>query len=352
MVTKKTKPGTETINRITGYIEKLVNTPSPTGFTNKAIEFLKENAEEKGIPFEITRKGAMIYKFETDNPSKSVMLAVHVDTLGAIVKSTESNAVKFDLLGGFPPEYIIGNYCTIHTFDGNGITGTIVHSNPAVHVNKELYEKKFKISDLVVRPDIKLSDDKDKIANYIEIGNFISFDPRFQVRNGFVKSRHLDDKASAGILLSVVDDLLEKMKKPGFRLDFNLYCFFNITEETGQGIAGYPKIDDFLAVDMGALGEGLSGDEFHVSICAKDATGPYHYDFTHELVKICKENEIPYKMDIFPHYGSDGSGALKAGEDIRVALIGPGVAASHGHERTHVDSLLGVRNLIQHYLKL
>jgi putative aminopeptidase FrvX len=272
----------------------------------------------------------MIYKFESNKPSRKIMLSVHVDTLGAIVKKIDPNVVRFDLIGGCPPEYIIGNYCTIHTFDGKEITGTIVHSNPAVHVNKELYDKKFKVEDLIVRPDIKLKGDNDKLSDYIEIGNFISFDPRFQIRNGFVKSRHLDDKASAGILLNIVDILIEKMKKPGFKLDANIYCFFNVTEETGQGIAGYPEIDDFLVVDMGALGEGLSGDEFNVSICVKDATGPYHYDF--------------------PHYGSDGSGALRAGADVRVALIGPGVAASHGHERTHVDSLLGVHKLVLKYL--
>jgi len=350
MATKKIKHDNTTAETVTGYIEMLVNTPSPTGYTNKVIDLLRKNAEDKGIPYEITRKGAMIYKFESEKASRNVMASVHVDTLGAIVRSTTNNIVKFDLVGGFPAEYVLGNYCTIHTFDGGEIPGTIVHSNPAVHVNKDLYEKKFKVSDLVVRPDIKLKNEKDKTSNYVEVGNFISLNPRFEVRNGFVNSRHLDDKASAGILLSIADILVEKIKNPRFKLGVNLYCFFNITEETGQGIAGFPKIDDILVVDMGALGEGQSGDEFHVSICAKDATGPYNYDFTHELVKICKKNKIPYKLDIFPYYGSDGSGALRAGEDVRVALIGPGVAASHGHERTHIDSLLGVHELILKFL--
>jgi len=333
---------------IVNYIEKLVSIPSPTGYTKPVLEFLRKNAEEKGIDYEITRKGAMLYKFGSGDAEKSVMLAVHIDTLGAIVKQVEKKSVKFDTIGGYPPEYVVGNYCTVHTFDGETIPGTIMHSNPAVHVNKDLGEKKFKIDDLIVRVDIKLKDDEDSFENYIETGNFISFEPGFTVVNGFVKSRHLDDKASAAILLDLADELTESKQK----LESNLYMFFNVTEETGQGIAGYPDIDDFLVVDMGAVGEGLAGDEFHVSICAKDSTGPYNYDFTQELVKLCKDKEIAYKVDIFPRYGSDGSGALSSGRDIRVALIGPGVAASHGYERTHVDSLDGVSKLLRAYLKM
>jgi len=331
---------------IVKYIETLVKIPSPTGYTGPIVDYLVSNAKDKGVSFEVTRKGAVIYKFEKAQAEKNVMLAVHIDTLGAIVKQVEKKSVKFDTIGGYPPEYIIGNYCIIHTFNGEKIPGTIMHSNPAVHVNKDLGDKKFKIDDLVVRVDLKLRDKDDSFENYIETGNFISFDPGFRHINGFVNSRHLDDKASAGILLDLADELAGSKD----RLKSNVYMFFNVTEETGQGIAGYPDIDDFLVVDMGAVGEGLAGDEFHVSICAKDSTGPYNYNFTHELVKLCKDNEINYKMDIFPRYGSDGSGALSSGRDIRVALIGPGVAASHGYERTHEDSLDGVAKLLRKYL--
>ncbi len=336
--------------KIVRYIETLVNIPSPTGFTGNAIDYLVQNAEEKGIVYEVTRKGAMIYKFEADGATSSRMLSVHVDTLGAIVKNVSRDSVKFDILGGFPSEYIIGNYCTIHTFEGKEIYGTILPANPAVHVNKELKEKKYKIDDLEVRIDLKPKDKDDSFEKYVEVGNFISLDPGFSVVNGFVKSRHLDDKASAGVLLHIADILIEKMVDPDFKLKANTYFFFNITEETGQGIAGFPDIDELLVVDMGALGEGLSGDEFSVSVCVKDSTGPYHYEFTQELAAICRKNDIQYKLDVFPFYGSDGSGALSAGQDIRVALIGPGVGASHGYERTHVDALEGTNKLVMEYL--
>jgi putative aminopeptidase FrvX len=337
-------------DRILAYLEKLVTTPSPTGFTGKVIDYLASNARSKGIDYEITRKGAMIYKFEKAGVSKKTMLAVHVDTLGAIVKKVEKDKVLFDLLGGYPLEYVTGNYCTIHTFDGKEIPGTILPKNPAVHVNAELKEKKFKVDDMVVRVDISLKNKNDSLEKYIEVGNFISLDPGYRVVNGFVKSRHLDDKASAAILLNIADTLVEKFNDRKFKPRSNFYFFFNITEESGQGIAGYPDIDDLLVVDMGAIGEGLSGDESSVSICAKDSTGPYNYEFTHELVKICKSRKIPYKMDIFPFYGSDGSGALRAGRDIRVALIGPGIGASHGYERTQVASLEAVNKLLREYL--
>jgi putative aminopeptidase FrvX len=322
---------------IVAYIEELVKTPSPTGFTNKATDYLVAHAKAEGIDYKITHKGAVIYRFESPKASKRILLASHVDTLGAIVCKVDKHQVKFDIVGGYPPEYVVGNYCTIHTFDGVEIPGTIIPINPSVHVNKDLRDKKFKIEDLVVRVDLKLEEELDK---RIEVGNFISLDPGYSYVNGFVKSRHLDDKASAAVLLHVADILQERLRAK-VALDKSVYIFFNVTEETGQGIAGFPEIDDLLVVDMGAIGEGLCGDEESVSICAKDSSGPYHYDFTRELAAICKARKIPHKIDIFPYYGSDGSGALRAGQDIRVALIGPGVGASHGYERTHVDALKG-----------
>lgn len=90
----------------------------------------------------------------------------------------------------------------------------------------------------------------------------------------------------------------------------------------------------------------VAGDEYHVSICAKDSSGPYDYGMRSRLVSLAQKNKIPYKVDIFPFYGSDGSAALSAGYDIRVGLIGPGVSASHGVERTHTKGLQATKDLI------
>jgi putative aminopeptidase FrvX len=214
-------------------------------------------------------------------------------------------------------------------------------------VNKGINELGLKIENLEIRVDLPLKDSRDSLQKHIEVGNLVSLDPKFHTVNGFVKSRHLDNKASAAILLHVAE-LLEKESR---KLSRNIYLFFNTTEETGQGISGFPQMDDFIAVDMGVVGDGLQGDEFHVSICAKDSIGPYNYELTQSLIHIAKQERIAYKSGVFPFYASDGSGALRSGADMRVALIGPGVSASHGYERTHIDALLNTAKLIVSFIE-
>ena len=331
---------------LVSYIETLVNIPSPTGYTKQLEAFLLQHAHENQIAYTQTRKGAVIYKFEVENAESNIMFAAHVDALGAIVKEVNHDTLTLSPIGGYPIIYLIGDYCRIHTFDGTIYEGTVLPNNPAAHVNKALNEMEMKIENFSVRVDISLQPEE-TLEDYIEVGNFISLDPKFRYVDGFVKSRHLDDKASGAVLLYVADVLQQYAEK----LKSNIYLFFNITEETGQGISGFPHIDDFIVVDMGVVGEGAAGDEFHVSICAKDSSGPYNYDLTQTLIRISKKHDIGYKTDIFPYYGSDGSAALRAGGDMRVALIGPGVSASHGYERTHVDSLTNTTKLILGFLE-
>ncbi len=331
---------------IVSYLEKLVTTPSPTGYTRLVEQYLIAHAQEQKIACEHTRKGAVLYKFESKNARSNVMFAAHVDTLGAIVKEVRSKTLKLSSIGHYPTMYAIGDYCRIHTFDGTVYEGTILPDNPAAHVNKDLDTMEMKLEKLSVRVDIAPRNKKDTLKNYIDVGNFVSFDPKFRVVNDFIKSRHLDDKASAAALLYVADVLNE------FQADLpcNVTLFFNTTEETGQGIAGFSQIDDLIIVDMGVVGDGADGDEFHVSICAKDSSGPYNYDLTQQLIRLGKQHNIDYKTDIFPYYSSDGSSALRAGGDMRVALVGPGVSASHGYERTHINALTNTAKLLLCFL--
>jgi len=282
---------------IVDYIEKLVNIPSPTGFTGKLVDFLEQNAKEKGIKYEKTKKGAVIYKFESEKAESALMLASHIDTLGAMVKKVDKHKVKITPLGGYPALYIIGNYCKIHTYDGKVFDGTILPDNPAVHVNIKLKDTNPAFDNISIRVDSVPNEKDDEIGRYIKTGNYVTFDPHFQYLNGFVKSRHLDDKASAAILLHLSDILMKESSE----LKKNIYMFFNITEETGQGISGFPQhIEDLLIVDMGVVGEDCTGDEYNVSVCVKDSTGPYNYDFTRELIELCRDEQIKHNIDIFP----------------------------------------------------
>lgn len=365
--------------KIVDYIKDLVNIPSPTGFTHFITEYLVNNAKAKNIDFEITKKGSVIYKFLGDfnsskqqnkenktnfNDTKNILFAAHVDTLGAIVSKVKDYGLKFSSIGGYPAIYVIGDYCKIHTFDGKIYSGTILPENPAVHVNDSLSDKKFKLEDLYIRVDLDLNknnlsknknndpnqnkeQEKIKLTDIFSNGNFISFDPKFDYIDGFVKSRHLDDKASAAIFLYLSDLINEK--KITFKN--NVYFYFNITEETGQGIAGFADIDEMIIVDMGCVGDKVEGDEFSVSIAAKDSSGPYNYEITQSLIQLAQKNNINYKVDIFPYYGSDGSAALRAGNDIKVGLIGQGVSASHGYERTHLEGLKNTFKLIKAYIE-
>lgn len=199
--------------------------------------------------------------------------------------------------------------------------------------------------DVYIRPDI-ITDKNKSLENFIEVGNFVSFEPKFKLVNNFIKSRHLDDKSSASILLDL-SNLINKYKN---KLRKNIYFYFNITEETGQGIAGMPDIDNLIIVDMGVVGDDVKENEYSVSICAKDSSVPYNYNLVHKMVSLAKNNNIDYKVDVFPYYRSDVSAALRAGKDIKVGLIGPGVSASHGHERTHIKGLMNTAKLILNFI--
>jgi len=201
-----------------------------------------------------------------------------------------------------------------------------------------------------VRLDEKVTNEKETRALGIEIGDFISFDPRTVVTDsGFIKSRHLDDKVSAAILLN----LLKVYKEEGVELPVTTHFAFSVFEEVGHGAnSSIPsQVVEYLAVDMGAMGDDQQTDEYTVSICVKDASGPYHYEFRQHLVALAKEQDIPFKLDIYPFYGSDASAAMSAGAEVKHALLGAGIESSHSYERTHIDSVVATERMVDAYLK-
>lgn len=331
------------------YIKDLVSTPSPTGYTKRAEKDLLEEFQKLGYKPYQTNKGNVIVPINPGDEN-GLLMSAHVDTLGLMVRSIKSNGrLRVTTLGGFPLSYVEQENVTIITRTGKEYTGVMRINNPAVHGSSD--PKDINRSDenmeVVIDELTNSAEETEKLG--ISAGDFIALDPRYRVDNGFVKSRHLDDKASAGVLLALAKEIKEeniKIKRP-------LYFAFTVYEEVGHGAAsGHPAgITDMIAVDMGVVYDDLKTDETKVSICAKDSSGPYNYDLTNEIIATAKENNIDYAIDIYPHYGSDASAAVASANDFRHALVGSGVAASHGYERTHVNGLNGLYKLLKEYVK-
>lgn len=329
-------------------IEKLVNIPSPSGYTKEAMEYVRAEAESFGYKAEYCNKGGLIITVK-GNSEDTLGLSAHVDTLGAMVRSISSDGLlRITMVGGYTAHSIEGAYCSIHTRDGRTYTGTILIKSPSVHSYDDARTIERTDRNLLVRIDEPVKSREDVLALGVDSGDYISFDAQFRyTENGFIKSRHLDDKASVAVLLG----LLKEMSEGNLVPERNLKLLISNYEEVGYGASWIPQdITEFLAVDMGAVGDDLNGTEYTVTICAKDSRGPYDYEMTNRLIALAKEHKIDYVVDIFPHYGSDVSAALAGGNDIRGALIGQGVHASHGMERTHKNGLENTLKLLKAYV--
>ncbi|MFE4239209.1 M42 family metallopeptidase [Peribacillus butanolivorans] len=336
---------------IVTYIKELVSIPSPSGYTDQAIKYAAKFMESKQVPYQITNKGALLATLKGEDDTRHRLLTAHVDTLGAMVKEIKPNGrLKLTMIGGFRWNSVEGEYCKIHTADGAFVTGTILINQTSVHVYKNAGDAKRNEETIEVRIDAVVKSKAETEAIGISVGDFVSFEPRVEfTETGFLKSRHLDDKASVGILLHIID-LISAGK---IKLAYTTHFLISNNEEIGYGgNSNIPeKTVEYLAVDMGAIGDGQTTDEYSVSICAKDSSGPYHYKLRQHLAALAKANAIDYRVDIYPYYGSDASAAIRAGYDLVHGLIGPGIDASHAFERTHISSLKHTANLILHYIK-
>ncbi|NJE10247.1 M42 family metallopeptidase [Thermococcus sp. MAR1] len=333
------------MERVVEILKEILEIPSPTGYTKEVTAHIAQLLNESGIKTFYTNKGALI---AGNHPEPELVIAGHVDTLGAMVTGILSNGhLSFTRIGGLHLPAFEGEYCTIITRSGKRYRGTLLLKNPSVHVNKEAGKKERKEENMYIRLDelVEKKEDTEKLG--IRPGDFIAFDPKFEYVNGFVKAHFLDDKASVAVMIDLLLDLSDELEK------LPVAFFFSPYEEVGHGgSAGYPRsMKELLVVDMGVVGEGVAGKETAVSIAAKDSSGPYDYEMTTKLIELAEKHDIPHVVDVFPYYGSDGSAALRAGWDVRVALIGPGVHASHGMERTHIKGLLATRKLIRAYIE-
>ena len=326
--------------------EKVIGIDSPTGYHYNVQKYLVDTIQAMGFEVRTLRKGGVIANLGGEgNP---LMMLAHVDTLGAFVHYIKGHGRLAISNGTLNPNNIETENVRVITRSGAVYEGTIQLENASVHVNPDVNaERKFTNLEVVLDEDVTSKEDVEKLG--ICAGDFLAVEPRFQVtEKGYIKSRFLDDKASSGVLLGIAKYVSEH---PGC-LKRNVQLFFTTFEEIGHGAsAGIPEeIEDLLAVDMGCVGDHLACTEKQVSICAKDSSGAYHFEMTNELIEVAKEHGIDYAVDIYPSYGSDAGAALRSGKDVRYALIGQGVYASHGYERTHKDGMKQTFELALNYV--
>lgn len=319
------------------YIQKLLSIPSPTGFTRAAADYLMETLTALGFSPKRALKGGVAC--ELGGEGRGLLLSAHVDTLGAMVRSIKGNGrIRYTHVGGWQDTTVETENCLVHTRDGRAYSGTVQSTRASQHVFPGMGAEARSEENMEIVLDEYVKSAQEVEALGIETGCYISWDPRTKLtESGYLKSRHLDDKASAGVLLA-----LARMVSEGkIALKRRVCILFTVFEEVGHGcsITVPQGIEDMLVVDMGCVGDDLKCDETMVSICVKDSSGPFHYEFTSELIAAAKANGIGYAADVYPSYSSDSAAALRAGNDVRFALIGPGVFASHGYERTHVKGI-------------
>ncbi|HTX80176.1 MAG TPA: M42 family metallopeptidase [Longilinea sp.] len=332
------------------FLVGLLNTPSPTGFTDAAIKFTEETlAKFPNIKLSRTRKGALLVALPGKQHDAPRALTSHVDTLGAMVKEIKPNGrMRLTQLGGFSWNSVEGEGCTIFTSDDRKYRGSILIDKASVHVYGRQADLKREDETMEIRLDeVATTHDQVRLLG-IDVGDFVAFDPRTEVINNFVRSRHLDDKASVACLIAAAKALADA----GLQPEQDTYMLISNFEEVGHGAAaGIPdEVTELVVVDMAAIGDGQTSDEFHASLCVKDTGGPYHHGLSQHLRQLADANQIPYKVDIYPHYGSDGEAFWSAGGNVAVALIGPGVDASHHYERTHLDALDATTRWVLAYL--
>lgn len=338
------------VEEIVRDLMDLLKLPSPTGHAEAAANLCAEKLHSYGLEVVRSARGAAVAKIAGTGGGRPRALTAHVDTLAAIVAEVMADGrLRLSPVGGLPALSCDGAYVEVWTKSGP-ITGTILPECASAHVFGPRYEEQKRTwQEMRLRLDSRAANREEAMAAGVRPGDFVVLDPRPQLTaGGFVKSRFLDDKACAAALLAAAREVAQ-----GPAPRHTTYLHFSVYEEVGQGApAGIPlDVEEIVAVDMAAVGAGQASDEHLVTICAKDSGGPYDWSVRQRLCALAEAEGIPYVEDIYPYYSSDATAAARSGRDIRIGLFGPGVDASHTHERTHEDALLGTARLALAYLR-
>jgi putative aminopeptidase FrvX len=342
-----------TINQeyFTDFLVRLLNIPSPTGFAEPAIAFVeKELSQYKQLELSRTRKGALVAKWSVESDLPPVALTAHADTLGAVVKEIKPDGrLKLSRIGGIQWPSVETEGVWVFASNGEKIRGSVLIDTASGHVHGGEMPKTPRDDDhMEVRLDVKTTSEKETRALGITIGDCVAFDPRVEVTNGFIRSRFLDDKACVANLVAAIKSMAESGQSPKRTVYFHISNY----EEVGHGAAaGIPSdVVELVTVDMAVVGRGQESDEFHATLCIKDSAGVYHEGLNKKMRTLAEKHNIPYVTDVYPFYGSDGEAFWRAGGDVALALIGPGIDASHNYERAHMDGLNATTNWILAYL--
>lgn len=329
---------------------RLLGIDSPSGYTENAAKYVQAQFAQMGYDAKITRKGGVLIDLGGEDAQDALLLEAHTDTLGGMVAQIKGNGrLRITNVGGMNANNAEAENVRVITKFSGTIDGTVQLCDASVHVNGNYSTtpRTFDTVEVVLDEDVRSAEDVRKLG--IDVGDFVCFDPRSRItESGYIKSRFLDDKLSVGILQAFAQYLKDKNLTPKRRV----YVHVTVYEEVGHGgSASVPDgVTEAISVDMGCVGEGVQCTERQVSICAKDSGGPYSYDVVRKLIAAAKREGADYAVDVYPHYGSDVEATLRAGYDIRHGLIGAGVYASHGYERSHRDGVLNTLKVIEGYL--
>ena len=331
---------------------ELLSIDSPSGYTDAAAEACLAAFRALGCEAWRTGKGGVVADLGGADEDDGLWLEAHLDTLGGMVSEIKGNGrLRISPLGGLNPNNAEAENCRIVTKFNGVYEGTLQLDNASIHVNGDYSDtvRKFSCMEVVLDEDVKTADDTKKLG--ISAGDIVCFDPRSRItEKGYIKSRYLDDKLSVGILLGLAKYLHDE----GITPKRKVYAHVTVYEEVGHGgSASVPAgVTEAISVDMGCVGDGLSCTEKQVSICAKDSGGPYSYDVVKKLIAAAQREGADYAVDVYPRYGSDVEATLRAGYDIRHGLIGAGVYASHGYERSHKDGVKNTLLVLKGYLEV
>ena len=337
------------VNYLGEVLKRMLEIPSPSGYTDTIVRYACEELSRLGVEFELTRRGAIRARIPGAEQKGARAMIAHLDTLGAMVKYLKDNGrLEVVPIGHWSARFAEGARCTVFT-DKGSFRGSLLSLKASGHTyNEEVDTQPTSWQNVELRVDALARTKRDLRRLGISIGDTVAIDTRSEfLPNGYIVSRHLDDKAGCASMFAAMKALMQSKEK----LPVDTLFIFTISEEVGVGASSVLTQDvaSLVTVDNGTTAPGQASDEFGVTIGMADQTGPFDYHLTRKLIRLCQEDDIAFQQDVFRYYRSDSASAIEAGHDVRTALIAFGIDASHGHERIHMHALRSLAELITAY---